>query len=169
VKYILLAAALFATPAAAEINLTVDRSDRIITAYNDGRTVIQYSVAVGKPDSPTPIGGGAITEIHFNPDWAGTRAQGYVPSGPRSPMGRIRMRYDMPYALHGTIKPESIGTEASLGCVRMHNEEIIELARLILKDSGDYKGDAWFSALLKNPYREHRIKLSTPVKLRVVQ
>jgi lipoprotein-anchoring transpeptidase ErfK/SrfK len=169
VKYLLLAATLFAAPAAAEINLTVNRTDKTITAYNDGRTVVQHQVAVGKPGSPTPLGGGTITEIHFNPDWAGTRGQGYVPSGPRSPLGRIRMRYDMPYALHGTIKPESIGTEASLGCIRMQNAEIIELARLILKDSGDYKGDAWFDGLLRNPHRQYQIKLSTPVKLRVVQ
>ena len=31
------------------------------------------------------------------------------------------------YAIHGTNRPESIGTFASYGCFRMRNEDIIDL------------------------------------------
>ena len=31
------------------------------------------------------------------------------------------------YAIHGTNRPRSIGTYASYGCIRMRNEDIVEL------------------------------------------
>jgi lipoprotein-anchoring transpeptidase ErfK/SrfK len=31
------------------------------------------------------------------------------------------------YAIHGTNRPESIGTFASYGCIRMHNHDIVDL------------------------------------------
>ena len=36
--------------------------------------------------------------------------------------------------IHGTNKPESIGTHASKGCIRMHNEDILELVEQLEKD-----------------------------------
>ena len=36
--------------------------------------------------------------------------------------------------IHGTNKPESVGTHASKGCVRMHNEDVLELAAQLEKD-----------------------------------
>lgn len=36
--------------------------------------------------------------------------------------------------IHGTHAPESIGTKASEGCIRMHNENVVELKRLITQD-----------------------------------
>jgi lipoprotein-anchoring transpeptidase ErfK/SrfK len=34
---------------------------------------------------------------------------------------------DTGFRIHGTIHPESIGTSASSGCIRMLNREVIEL------------------------------------------
>jgi len=31
------------------------------------------------------------------------------------------------YAIHGTNRPESIGTFASYGCIRMYNQDILDL------------------------------------------
>jgi len=31
------------------------------------------------------------------------------------------------YAIHGTNRPNSIGTFASYGCIRMYNEDILDL------------------------------------------
>ena len=31
------------------------------------------------------------------------------------------------YAIHGTNKPSSIGTFASYGCIRMYNQDIVDL------------------------------------------
>ena len=36
------------------------------------------------------------------------------------------------YGIHGTIEPESIGKAVSLGCIRMHNEDVAFLYKLML-------------------------------------
>ena len=44
------------------------------------------------------------------------------------------MGLDVPwggYGIHGTNRPWSIGTYASLGCVRMFNEDIEELFEIV--------------------------------------
>src|SRR5215217_6840583 len=52
-----------------------------------------------------------------------------IPGGsPRNPMGAaaLTLAGDR-YAIHGTNRPSSIGTFASAGCVRMLNEDVLEL------------------------------------------
>jgi lipoprotein-anchoring transpeptidase ErfK/SrfK len=48
------------------------------------------------------------------------------PLGPRA-MYLFKGKYDTGFRIHGTIHPESIGTAASSGCIRMLNAEVIEL------------------------------------------
>ena len=48
------------------------------------------------------------------------------PLGPRA-MYLFKGKYDTGFRIHGTIHPESIGTAASSGCIRMLNDEVIEL------------------------------------------
>lgn len=55
-----------------------------------------------------------------------------IEPGPANPLG-ARALYlfangrDTLYRIHGTNEPWTIGTEASSGCIRMLNEDIIEL------------------------------------------
>jgi len=35
------------------------------------------------------------------------------------------------YAIHGTNKPSSIGTFASYGCIRMYNQDILDLFDMV--------------------------------------
>jgi len=56
----------------------------------------------------------------------------YVPGGARNPMGaRALYLYaggkDTLYRIHGTNQPEYIGRAISSGCVRMTNEDVIDL------------------------------------------
>jgi lipoprotein-anchoring transpeptidase ErfK/SrfK len=59
-----------------------------------------------------------------------------IPGGdPQNPLGPRAMylfkgKYDTGFRIHGTIHPESIGTAASSGCIRMLNAEVIELFQL---------------------------------------
>jgi len=56
----------------------------------------------------------------------------FVGPGPHNPMG-ARALYlfdggrDKLYRIHGTNQPEFIGTAASSGCIRMTNEDAIDL------------------------------------------
>ena len=42
------------------------------------------------------------------------------------------MGIDVPgYGIHGTTEPESIGYQATEGCVRMHNSDVEELFTIV--------------------------------------
>lgn len=74
-----------------------------------------YPVAVGKPETPTPVGNWTIVQKALNPGGA---------------FGARWMRLSIPwggYGIHGTNRPSSIGTAASHGCVRMYNADVIEV------------------------------------------
>ena len=55
-----------------------------------------------------------------------------VPGGSRNPLG-ARAHYlwqdnkDTLYRIHGTLEPESIGLSVSSGCIRMINQDVIDL------------------------------------------
>jgi hypothetical protein len=51
-----------------------------------------------------------------------------VPGGPDNPLG-ARALYigDTEFRIHGTTEPWSIGQAVSSGCIRMMNEEVIDL------------------------------------------
>jgi lipoprotein-anchoring transpeptidase ErfK/SrfK len=56
----------------------------------------------------------------------------FVEGGPRNPMGARAMylyagNKDTLYRIHGTNQPEYIGTAISSGCIRMTNEDVIDL------------------------------------------
>jgi lipoprotein-anchoring transpeptidase ErfK/SrfK len=46
-------------------------------------------------------------------------------------LGTHRLNLGEGYALHGTNKPESIGQAVSHGCIRLRNEDILRLKRLM--------------------------------------
>jgi lipoprotein-anchoring transpeptidase ErfK/SrfK len=57
---------------------------------------------------------------------------GGMPGGPDNPLGARAMYLfangrDTLYRIHGTNEPQSIGYAASSGCIRMLNEEVIDL------------------------------------------
>ena len=58
----------------------------------------------------------------------------YMPGGPNNPLG-ARALYlfkgskDTLYRIHGTNQPSTIGAAVSSGCIRMINEEVIDLFR----------------------------------------
>ncbi|MDH7478865.1 MAG: peptidoglycan-binding protein [Syntrophomonadaceae bacterium] len=96
-------------------SISVDLSQRILTLRRNNQLVKTYPVAVGKPDTPTPAGNWTIVQKTINPG---------------GPFGARWMRLNVPwgsYGIHGTDNPSSIGQAASHGCVRMFNEDVIEL------------------------------------------
>ena len=78
-----------------------------LTLYRDGEAVSVYPIAAGKRETPSPIGVFRITH-RFSTELSGfgTRFLGLnVPWGS--------------YGIHGTNRPESIGSAASHGCIRL--------------------------------------------------
>src|SRR3954471_24895416 len=74
---------------------------------------------------------------HVNPAWSppaevradNPRLPAVIPGGsPHNPMGpRALTLLWGEYAIHGTNRPSSIGTFASYGCIRMYNQDILDL------------------------------------------
>ena len=66
------------------------------------------------------------------PDRAAGRRAGGVPGGAHNPLG-ARAHYlwqgnkDTLYRIHGTLEPDSIGKSVSSGCIRMINQDVIDL------------------------------------------
>ncbi len=106
----------------------VDLSARQLTMYQLDRVVRRWSVAVGRPSTPTPTGHFYIT-IKLKPP-AISRVYGAWALG-LSGFSNVLDQFgtgDGQIALHGTSNTGSIGRAASAGCVRMDNGAISTLA-----------------------------------------
>src|SRR5690606_30986937 len=110
----------------------------------------KYPIAVGKEGHPTPEGDFQIHQIDWNPDWTPpesewAESESYKKPGENgNPMGRARIVYQMPYTIHGTKDIQSLGNAESHGSVRMANNDVIELGKLLMQKSGTEKSEEWF-------------------------
>lgn len=100
---------------------------------------IQYGIGVGR-EGFTWSGADEITRKAQWPDWRppqemiereeqrGNYIPTHMPGGPDNPLG-ARALYigSTMYRIHGTNQPWSIGLAASSGCIRLLNEEVIDL------------------------------------------
>ncbi|NOU68947.1 L,D-transpeptidase family protein [Paenibacillus sp. LMG 31461] len=97
--------------------IIVDLSDRNLYLL-DGNTVTRsFPVGIGKMVTKTP--NGEYTIINKQPN-------------PGGPFGAFWLGLSKPhYGIHGTSDPSSIGREVSHGCIRMYNEDVLQLALLV--------------------------------------
>lgn len=125
----------------------VDKSDLMLYVIRSGAVVTAFPVAIGMRGTPTPIGTFQLSRpVHApNSVW-----------GPfRMPLSRRRVvrvsyfvrvngtrvkrwrtvvkRTPTRYYIHGTNDPDSIGTQASHGCVRMFNSNLRTFRGLTIK------------------------------------
>ncbi len=122
--------------------IIVKTRERALYLVLDGGEALKYGVAVGKAGfswSGTARIGNKVEwpnwtppeeMIERRPDLA-EYAEG-MPGGPDNPLGARALylykgKRDTLYRIHGTNEPDSIGTAASSGCIRMLNEEVIDL------------------------------------------
>jgi lipoprotein-anchoring transpeptidase ErfK/SrfK len=125
----------FATDASAG-TIVIRTSERLLYfVLGDGKA-FRYRVAVGRPDKQW-VGEAGISGKYVRPAW-GPPAEikrdrpslpDVIPGGaPNNPLGARALTLSRgEYAIHGTNRPSSIGTFASYGCIRMLNEDIVDL------------------------------------------
>jgi hypothetical protein len=110
-------------------HLVIDRRRLTATLYRDGRAVFLAPVGVGRPEWPTPAGEFYIRNklVKYSSPFYGPLAFGTS--------ARSEILTDWPaggfVGIHGTSEPELIPGRASHGCIRMRNEDIVELATLM--------------------------------------
>lgn len=114
------------------VSLRVDKSANTLTVLRDGRFFKRYRVATGANNS-TPVGEFTITDRIEKPTWWRPSDNKPIAFGdPEHELGTHWLAWSAKgFGIHGTNKPESIGTQASLGCVRMLNEDVAELYALV--------------------------------------
>ena len=115
---------------------TIDKTSRILTVYIDDQVFAKYPVAVGRSIPLTPNGQYTFVSKYVNPRWGGGGYAAPVAGGAaNNPLGKrwigISKGGGGRYGVHGNTSPNSIGTYASHGCVRMINSDVEELYEYI--------------------------------------
>jgi lipoprotein-anchoring transpeptidase ErfK/SrfK len=119
--------------------ILVDTDARLLYYVLPGGKAIRYGVAVGE-EAMAFSGVATVGRMSEWPDWIPTREiqarlgpyPSRVPGGPANPLGaRALYLYegnkDTLFRIHGTNQPEYIGQAISSGCIRMTNEDVIDL------------------------------------------
>lgn len=106
--------------------IVVSLEDRKLALVENGQVTKVYSVAVGKPSTPSPVGEFTIERRAMNPTYHHDGRT--VAPGPHNPVGDRWMGLSKAgYGIHGTNEPNSIGKAASHGCIRMGKADIEDL------------------------------------------
>ncbi|WP_217924818.1 L,D-transpeptidase family protein [Miltoncostaea oceani] len=110
--------------------IEISTGSRTLTLFRSGRRVLTTKVAVGKAGTPTPLGRFAIAELIRLRTPDGALGPVVLPLTAYSPTLNEFAGGDGRVAVHGTSSPGLLGTRASNGCIRVHNNEVLKLARL---------------------------------------
>ena len=122
--------------------ILIDSDDRYLYYVLPGGKAIRYGVAVGE-EAMAWSGVAKIGRMAEWPPWIPTVGErqrlgvpDYVGPGPQNPMGARAMylfqgNKDTLYRIHGTNQPEYIGQAISSGCIRMTNEDVIDLYKRV--------------------------------------
>ena len=102
----------------AEYSIFVDVEESKLYLLEDGEIVKEYKCSGGKWSTPSPIGTWQIVQKAkwgegFGGSWLGFNV----------PWGN--------FGIHGTLNPNSLGWPSSHGCIRMNNDEVAELYKII--------------------------------------
>lgn len=114
----------------APFSIVVDKSQNLLFLKSDEEVFKTYVVSTGANNS-TPTGTFRIVNKLTNPTWF--KAGAVVPAGsPENILGSRWMGINVPgYGIHGTTEPQTLGTQATQGCVRMLNAEVEELYTIV--------------------------------------
>jgi len=119
--------------------IVVDTDARYLYFVLPDRKAIRYGVTVGE-DALAWSGVAKVGHLAEWPNWVPTpeikqrlgNIPNFVSGGPHNPLGaRAIYLYergkDTLFRIHGTNQPEYIGTAISSGCIRLTNEDVIDL------------------------------------------
>ena len=177
VRFALVAATLVAASplsAQAPMEIVVNIPAGRLDVLQGGETVRSYPVSVGAPRYATPTAEASIRRMVWNPTWTPPEsdwARDEKPAGPGwgNPMGRVKMHLFDIYYVHGTpvANERRLGRPASHGCIRMRNQDVMELAKLVLQADGAPVSAETVARLEANPRATREIALSGRVRVRI--
>lgn len=124
--------------------IVVDTPARYLYLVLENGRALRYGVGVGKDEALEFRGEAVIGRKAEWPRWTPTQSMikrepdrygpyaGGMEGGPTNPLGAralylYRNGNDTLFRLHGTTEPYSIGTNVSSGCIRLMNQDIVDL------------------------------------------
>lgn len=115
--------------------VVVDTPNRFLYLVLGNGRALRYGIGVGRPGFEW-AGVKTVTRKTEWPDWRPPPEMlkrrpdlpRFMPGGPDNPMGaRALYLGSSLYRIHGTNEPETIGQNVSSGCIRMMNDDVIDL------------------------------------------
>jgi len=115
--------------------IVIDTPQHFLYLVEAGGTARRYGIGVGRPGF-TWSGVKTITAKREWPDWRPPPEMlqrrpdlpTFMAGGPENPLGARAMYLGSSlYRIHGSNEPWTIGTAVSSGCIRMRNEDVIDL------------------------------------------
>ncbi len=115
--------------------IVIDTPDKFLYLVEPDGKALRYGIGVGKPGF-TWSGEKTITAKREWPDWRPPTEMlerrpdlpRFMAGGPDNPLGARAMYLGSTlYRIHGSNEPWTIGSNVSSGCIRMRNEDVIDL------------------------------------------
>ena len=115
--------------------IVIDTPNKFLFLVEGGGRALRYGIGVGRPGY-TWSGVKTITAKREWPDWTPPAEMiarrpdlpRHMEGGPENPLGARAMYLGSTlYRIHGSNEPWTIGTNVSSGCIRMRNEDVIDL------------------------------------------
>lgn len=116
-------------------SIVIDTQTKFLYLVQPGGQAIRYGIGVGRPGFAWS-GMKTISQKREWPDWTPPAEMlqrrpdlpRHMAGGPANPLGaRALYLGSSLYRIHGTNEPHTIGQSVSSGCIRMMNEDVIDL------------------------------------------
>ena len=122
---------------------TVSKRSYTLDAYLGDTFVRSFKVGLGADDS-TPTGEWRVSTKLMNPTYYPPRGGEIISADdPKNPLGERWIGLagvsgaaadQQRYGIHGTNEPDSIGRSVSMGCIRLHNEDVEALYTYLVEN-----------------------------------
>ena len=115
--------------------IVINTRERLLYLVKDNGTAVRYGIGVGRPGF-TWAGTHHVSQKREWPDWTPPPEMlkrrpdlpRHMTGGPENPLGARAMYLGSSlYRIHGSNEPWTIGQAVSSGCIRMRNEDVIDL------------------------------------------
>ena len=115
--------------------IIVNTTERRLYLVQEGGTALRYGIGVGRVGF-TWAGTTSVVAKKEWPDWTPPSQMlkrrpdlpRFMEGGPENPLGARAMYLGSSlYRIHGSNEPWTIGTNVSSGCIRMRNQDVIDL------------------------------------------
>lgn len=136
----------FLLPPMPRRGIVINLPEMRLYYYPGNGSVMTFPVGIGRVGKTIPIQNTYIARKTTNPVWTppddirqynlerGIELPEQMAAGPDNPLGPYAIYLGIPtYLIHSTIFPESIGTRASFGCIRMNESDIEQFFPMVTR------------------------------------